>query len=271
MNVDSGGEDQEENIPDRKNPNVSKRHTDNLFGFLQVEATTHHDSIQELKEMRDKIIKNIPNESMTDEGMSLNETTKEILHNIMDIDPSEICDEDDLPPDIQNSPLVKLEEIQSSMELSEMISDIQRQFDGSQYEIERSTSEILVPDRISRQHLSYFAMVSAIIEQRSALLIKEILITSEFREDENVSRFVEEKMSQNRRDRLLHNCGIVDGPLLSDMQKIRGKRNRLVHRAHERRYVEPKKFANVTKTAFQVANELDNILMSFLRDRYAKE
>ena len=53
MDMNSGDRrDLEASIPEQKNPYVSKNHVDSLFGFLQVEATTHHDSIQELKEIR---------------------------------------------------------------------------------------------------------------------------------------------------------------------------------------------------------------------------
>ena len=269
MDMNSGDRrDLEASIPEQKNPYVSKNHVDSLFGFLQVEATTHHDSIQELKEIRHELLSNIPEEGMADKEPNLNDTTKETLRDIMDLDPRRVDSKDDLPPNIQNSPVVTLEAVQPSIDLSEIIIKIQDQFEEMQGSVGGSSSEILLPNRKSRQYLNYFTISSAVIEHRSAFLLKEFLIIEEFREDESVSEFIEERMSQSRREELLYGCGVVGGTLLNKMQKVRGKRNSLVHQPHERRYIKPERFLRITDMAFQVADKLDEKLIGLLDKRY---
>lgn len=259
----------EAGIPIEKNPRIIKRRTQNLFGFLQVEATSYHDSIEELEKMRNRIIDGIPEIETADSETRLTESTKDTLRRISELDPDKISNKEDLPPAIRNSPLVTLDALQSSYGLDEIVRKIQMQLGEDQHIINESAPEVLISDRKSREHLSYFAMTSAVVEQRSAALIRETLIAEDFHENEDVAGYIQEQIPQSQREELLYKCGIVGGEMLSRMQQVRGKRNRLVHRPHERRYTNPGEFTDIVESAFQVAKEVDDKLMTVLQRRYS--
>lgn len=127
----------------------------------------------------------------------------------------------------------------------------------------------IIAGEIGFDILSYFAFTSAIIEQRSAYLLRESLIAEELRQKEEIFEFIDETLSQHQREELLYNCRMIDGDLKNDLTKIRRFRNRLVHDPRERQIVDSTDIEEIVSLALSSAKQLDQNLHNLLQERYA--
>lgn len=118
--------------------------------------------------------------------------------------------------------------------------------------------------------LEYFVISSAVIERLSTMTLFEFVIPEEEKvrkggESEPGKEFFKSNLNQNRRERLLFECGIIDSGLKGELAKVRQIRNELVHDVFQRRLLEEtEEIESDVDRALRAVNKLDEIHQELL-------
>lgn len=153
------------------------------------------------------------------------------IFEIHEIDISEEVDLDDLTPEAQQiiKSVQQIREVEGDTEatsIKETIEAIQRAIDSDP---DDQKTWWTVDSESADTILTYFTVVSSVIELRSAQLLRYLLIDEEYRKDDDIIRWIEERMNQHRRESLLYSMELIDGATKHDLQEVRGYRNEIVH------------------------------------------
>lgn len=257
----------ENDIPTERDPRLSRKFRHELFGVVPVEVLSANDNITAITNLRDEIIDSIETEYSSKEGMSFgfDKKMQSVLDSINEVDPEMVSSLSDLPPHIRNTGIVKTLRREFRGELGEGIEQVQNYMSEDDIHF---TPEVPITKEDGGKLLEFFAIVSGVIEQRSAILLLETLVAEPYRDNEDVEHFISQNLNQHTREDLLHMCNIIDGDTKRDLIDVRTKRNNLVHDPHERYYIDPDKMVDVIETAHDCAVYLDSILIELLNERY---
>lgn len=107
--------------------------------------------------------------------------------------------------------------------------------------------------------LSYFTVVSSVIELRSAQLLKYLLIAEEYRTNDDITQWIEQRMNQHRRESLLYDMGLIDGTTKHEMQQVRGYRNEMVHDPLGRANINLGNVRTEMESGYEVVHEIDRL------------
>lgn len=119
-----------------------------------------------------------------------------------------------------------------------------------------------ISNRLQNLLVAFASLAVATVEDRCSTLIIKELIKDEYVDQPLIDLLrSDDIMSQSRRERLLHEAGIVDGSLLSDMQCVRGLRNQVVHSIYGR-FELREEAEEFMESALSVITRLDGIIES---------
>jgi len=107
--------------------------------------------------------------------------------------------------------------------------------------------------------LTYFTVVSSVIELRSAQLLRYLLIDEEYRTDNDIIRWIEERMNQHRRESLLYSMELIDGATKHDLQEVRGYRNEIVHDPLGRSNIKLEEIHSKIESGYSAVHEIDQL------------
>ena len=108
------------------------------------------------------------------------------------------------------------------------------QFDSEKFD--EKGQYFMSPDE-SSQLFMYFTMAAAVIEELSIALLTKVLTDAE-RSTKSSSDFLERDLTQNHRQRLLFQTGIIGDGTHGEMDRLRKHRNDIVHSSRERKIVQ---------------------------------
>lgn len=83
--------------------------------------------------------------------------------------------------------------------------------------------------RVSGKVIEYFALVSALIERISTLILVEELVDDEYKKSTSTKDMFQKDMSQELREDLLLRTGIIGEGLKGELSRVRKMRNGLFH------------------------------------------
>lgn len=123
-------------------------------------------------------------------------------------------------------------------------------------DVDEDGQYFMLPDE-STQLFTYFTMVAAVIEELSIGLLAEELTDTETSTLKSSSEFFERKLTQERRQNLLLHTGIIDEGTHGEMEKLRIRRNSVVHSYRERKFVRDlDKTRNMVNGGYRITERL---------------
>lgn len=123
-------------------------------------------------------------------------------------------------------------------------------------DVDEDGQYFMSPDE-STQLFTYFTMVAAVIEELSIGLLAEELTDTETSTLKSSSEFFERKLTQERRQNLLLHTGIIDEGTHGEMEKLRIRRNSVVHSYRERKFVRDlDKTRNMVNGGYRITERL---------------
>jgi hypothetical protein len=123
-----------------------------------------------------------------------------------------------------------------------------------------STGDTRIPLKARERTLllEFYTVVHAHVERLSAALLFEELADDQQGQSSSTFRFFRDEFSQQQREGLLFQTGIIDSGMKGELTKIRQARNTLVHEQHKRMYIDPNhKSESDVDRAFNVVTTLD--------------
>lgn len=101
-----------------------------------------------------------------------------------------------------------------------------------------SDERIYLSERERMIFLEFFTVSHALIESHSIFLLKTEIIDHEYYDHEVTEWLIERFSTQKKREKFLHDCGVIGDGLKGEMKKVRQLRNDLVHNYDERQSIE---------------------------------
>ena len=128
---------------------------------------------------------------------------------------------------------LKNEMLEADQTIDDELSQISGELDDVEpdkiEEIKNIAEEAEKTSRISGKVIEYFALVSALIERMSTLILVEELADDQYVESTSTERMFQEDMSQELREDLLLRTGVIDDGLKGELSRVRKTRNNLFH------------------------------------------